>query len=921
MDKVLYIIDASAYIHRAYHAIRPLTTSTGIPTNAVYGFIKLINKIKNEQKPDYIAVCFDHPSKNFRHQLSPVYKANRKQIDEDLIKQMPIARQAVRAMQLASFEVAGFEADDIIGTVAKKAEKEGIKVVIVTGDKDLFQLVNDNIHIWNESKNIMFDSQKVYEKYGLYPDKIVDMLALMGDNCDNVCGVKGIGEKTAVKLINTYGSVEDIIANAESIKGKISQAIKDGANDVLLSKKLVQLELNVPIDVSVEQMKFNNNLFEIETAKDFFKEYELYSFIPNNQQEFFQTNKVVQEQNKQENKLLQQQQIIHKETKNIVKIVDTIEKANELKQILLKQKEISVNIETAGSGIMQDLIVGISLCYGQDNNYYVPINHNDFILQQVPEQDFVEIFKSVFENENINFIGCDLKFIKHILKTLNIELKNISFDVMIASYCINPSQQHTIENLALKFLDFHIKTEEEVFSKGTKKIKADNIDIAAMSQYSCSKSICIYNLKDILINELNKNNLSNLFYDIEMPIVKVLYEMEDIGIKTDKNFLNDFDKEIINAISALEQNIYNLAGETFNINSPKQLAIILFEKMNLPVIKKTKTGYSTDESVLVELSQYDIAKEILKYRELQKLKTTYVDSVRRFTEIEGERIHTIFNQAVTTTGRLSSSEPNLQNIPIRTEYGRKFRKVFVTDEGKVFVSADYSQIDLRSLAHISKDANLIKAFCSGEDIHTATAMEVFNIAKKEDVTKQQRMAAKSINFGIVYGISSFGLSKQLDIPVKQAKEYIDSYFSKYTGIKNWSNRIIEETKQKGYVKTITGRIRYIPEINSSNKQIVSFGERMALNTPVQGTSADIIKIAMINVSKKIKEQNLKSKILLQVHDDLLLEVPKEEENIVINMLKYEMEHAVKLDVPLLVEVKDGTNWADLKTVDSLKLKV
>ena len=913
MDKVLYIIDASAYIHRAYHAIRPLTTSTGIPTNAVYGFIKLINKIKNEQKPDYIAVCFDHPSKNFRHQLSPIYKANRKQIDEDLIKQMPIARQAVHAMQLASFEVAGFEADDIIGTVAKKAEKEGVKVVIVTGDKDLFQLVNDNIHIWNESKNIMFDSQKVYEKYGLYPDKIVDMLALMGDNCDNVCGIKGIGEKTAVKLINTYGSVENIIANVESIKGKISQAIKDGANDVLLSKKLVQLELNVPIDASVEQMKFNNDLFEIETAKDFFKEYELYSFIPNNQQNFFQTNKA-QEQNKQEYKVLQQQQNIHKETKNITKIVDTTEKANDLKQKLLQQKEIAVNIETAGSGIMQDLIVGVSLCYGQDNNYYIPINHNDFILQQIQQDDFVEIFKSVFENENINFIGCYLKFVIHILKTLNIELKNISFDVMIASYCINPSQSHTIEQLALKYLNFYIKTEEEIFSKGTKKIKADNIDIDVLSQYSCSKSISIYNLKDIMINELNKNNLSNLFYDIEMPIVQVLYEMEDIGIKTDKNFLNDFDKELINAISVLEQNIYNLAGETFNINSPKQLSTILFEKMNLPVIKKTKTGYSTDESVLAELSQYDIANEILKYRELQKLKTTYVDSVRKFTEIEGERIHTIFNQAVTTTGRLSSSEPNLQNIPIRTEYGRKFRKVFVADEGKIFVSADYSQIDLRSLAHISKDTNLIKAFCSGQDIHTATAMEVFNIANKEDVTKQQRMAAKSINFGIVYGISSFGLSKQLDIPVKQAKEYINSYFAKYIGIKNWSDRIIEETKQKGYVKTITGRIRYIPEINSTNKQIVSFGERMALNTPVQGTSADIIKIAMINVSKKLKEQSLKAKILLQVHDDLLLEVPKEEENIVINMLKYEMEYAVKLDVPLLVEVKVGTNWAEMEGI-------
>lgn len=912
MDKVLYIIDASAYIHRAYHAIRPLTTSKGVPTNAVYGFIKLINKIKKEQKPDYIAVCFDHPSKNFRHKLSPIYKANRKQLDEDLIKQMPIARQAVSAMQLASFEMAGFEADDVIGTVAKKAEQQGIKVVIVTGDKDLFQLVNNNIHIWNESKNIMFDSQKVYEKYGLYPDKIVDMLALMGDNCDNVCGVKGIGEKTAVKLINTYGSVEDIVANADSIKGKISQAIKDCANDVLLSKKLVQLELNVPIDVSVEKMEFADNLFDTETAKEFFKEYELYSFIPNKQQENFQVNK---EENKQENKIVEQQ-IIHKETRNIVKIIDTAEKATELKQQLLHQNEISINIETAGSGIMQDLIVGVSLCYGQDNNYYIPINHNDFILQQVQQDDFVEIFKPIFENENIKFIGCDLKFIKHILKTLNIKLKNMFFDVMIASYCINPAQQHTIENLALKFLNFHIKTEEEIFSKGTKKIKADNIDIETLSQYSCSKSISLYNLKDLLINKLNKNNISSLFFDIEMPIVQVLYEMEDIGIKTDKNFLNDFDKELTNVISVLEQKIYDLAGETFNINSPKQLATILFEKMNLPVVKKTKTGYSTDESVLVELSQYDIANEILKYRELQKLKTTYVDSIRKFTEIEGERIHTVFNQAVTTTGRLSSSDPNLQNIPIRTEYGRKFRKVFVAAEGNVFVSADYSQIDLRSLAHISKDVNLIKAFCSGQDIHTATAMEVFNIAKKEDVTKQQRMAAKSINFGIVYGISSFGLSKQLDIPVKQAKEYIDSYFSKYVGIKNWSNRIIEETKQKGYVKTITGRIRYIPEINSSNKQIVSFGERMALNTPVQGTSADIIKIAMINVSKKLKEQNLKSKILLQVHDDLLLEVPKEEENIVINMLKYEMEHAIKLDVPLLVEVKTGSNWADLTEISN-----
>jgi len=893
MDKVLYIIDASAYIHRAYHAIKPLTTSTGIPTNAVYGFIKLINKVKKEQSPDYIAVCFDHPSKNFRYKLSPQYKANRKPLDSDLITQMPIARQAVKAMELACFEKEGFEADDVIGTIAKKAEEQNVKVVIVTGDKDLFQLVNENIHIWNESKNIMFDKQKVFEKYGLYPENIIDMLALMGDSCDNVCGVKGIGEKTAVKLINTYGSIENIIANADSIKGKLSQAIKESSQNILLGKKLVSLELNVPIETSLEQMKFNDNLFE--HATDFFKQYELYSFISNKPQQITAQN-------------------TFKETKNNVTLIDTKEAAETLQKNLMQQKEIAINIETSGSELFQDLIVGVSFCYGQDNNYYIPINHNDFILQQVSQEDFIEIFKPVFENEQINFIGYDLKFIKHILKTININLKNIAFDIMIASYCINPAQKHTIENLALKFLNFYIKTDEEIFSKGVKKIKTDNISIEILSKYSCSKAISIHNLKEKLTTELDKNNLQNLFFDIEMPIINVLYDMEDTGIKIDKIFLDNFDKEITKEISIIEQKIYAIAQEEFNINSPKQIATILFEKLKLPAVKKTKNGYSTDESVLAELTEYEIATEILKYRELQKLKTTYIDSIKKFTEFEGERIHTIFNQAVTTTGRLSSSDPNLQNIPIRTEYGRNLRKAFVADEGKIFISADYSQIDLRSLAHISKDKNLIKAFNSGADIHTATAMEIFNIAKKEDVTKQQRSAAKSINFGIVYGISSFGLSKQLDIPVRQAKEYIDNYFFKYPGIKNWSEQIIKETKQKGYVKTITGRIRYIPEINSTNKQIVSFGERQALNTPVQGTSADIIKIAMINIYKKLKEQNLKSKILIQVHDDLLLEVPLEEQDKILKLLKYEMENAVKLDVPLLVDIKTGTNWAEMEKV-------
>ncbi|MFA6613902.1 MAG: DNA polymerase I [Endomicrobiia bacterium] len=903
---VLYIIDASAYIHRAYHAIRPLTTSTGVPTNAVYGFIKLINKIKNEKKPDYIAICFDHPSKNFRHTLLPEYKANRKEIETDLIKQMPIAREAVDAMHLCLLEKSGYEADDIIGTVAKKAEKENIKAVIVTGDKDLFQLVNENISIWNESKNIMFDTEKVYEKYEIYPNQIVDMLALMGDACDNITGIKGIGEKTAVKLIQTYGNVENIIANASSLKGKLSEIVKNGAESAVLSKQLVQLDLNVPLGCSIEDMKFNDNLFC--NATDFLKKYELNSFICKTSNVFVKQDikpDIGFVQCKAENTEIAT--IIN----NNVKIINNIASAKELQSKLLFRQEIIINLETTGYDIIKDFIVGISFCFGDNDNYYLPINHNDFTVQQISQEDFVTIFKSIFESDKIKFIGYDLKFIKHMLKKININLSNIYFDVMMASYCIDPSSEHTVQYLSNKLLNYNIDNIDNVLGKGSKKVQLDSLNLDVLSKYSCSKTIAIYKLKNILLNKFKDNNLIDLFFNIEMPIVSILFEMETIGIRIDENFVKEFDKKITEEISVLENKIFELAQESFNINSPKQLAVILFEKLKIPAIKKTKTGYSTDESVLLELTEYDIAKEILKYRELQKLKTTYIDSMNRYVQYEGKRIHTIFNQAVTTTGRLSSSEPNLQNIPNRTDYGRQLRKAFIADEGKVFISADYSQIDLRVLAHISGDKILIDAFNSGKDIHTATAMEVFNITNKEDVTKEMRMSAKSINFGIVYGISPFGLSKQLSITVGQAKEYINKYLTRYIGVKNWTNEIIEEAKRNGYVKTLTGRTRYIPEVNSTNKQVVSFGERMALNTPIQGTSADIIKIAMINVSKSIKEQGLKSNILLQVHDDLLLEVPKEEENIVIKMLQYEMENAMKLKVPLLVDIKIGKNWADM----------
>lgn len=913
--KTLYIIDASAYIHRAYHAIRPLTASDGTPTNAVYGFIKLINKIKNEKKPDYIAVCFDHPSKNFRHELSPQYKANRTEIDVDLIKQMPIAREAVKAMNLHLLEKSGFEADDLIGTLAKKAEEQGIFTVIVTGDKDLFQLVDDNIQIWNESKNIMFDRQKVYEKYGIYPEQIVDMLALMGDACDNITGIKGIGEKTAVKLLQEYKTLENIIENAASLKGKLAQTVKEGAESAILSKKLVQLELNAPIDYSIDDMKFDDNLFS--NAADFLKKYEFQSFL---KQDHFQNIFKITEKTEKVKEITPQIKRPEDSEPHIpinipdVKIADSVESALELKKILETKDNITISVETNGYDFTSSFLVGISFFYGQDAVYYVPVNHSDFTLKQLPAEDFKNVFGGLFESDKIKFTGYDLKFVKHILKKHHIALKNSFCDVMIASYCIDPSRRHDLENLAETILSFKIDSEESLLGKGSKKITPDILGVDTLSKYSGTKAYLINRLADKFLKELKLKNLDKLFFEMEMPVLSVLTEMEETGIKIDESFLKTFDEKITKEISESENKIFKISQIEFNINSPKQLAEILFEKMNLPAVKKTKTGYSTDESVLSELSGYEIANEILKYRELQKIKTTYIDSMLRYCGTEGCRIHTILNQAVTTTGRLSSSEPNLQNIPVRTDYGRQIRRAFIADIGNIFISADYSQIDLRALAHISGDKTLIDAFNNGRDIHTATAMEIFSAPSERDVTPQMRSAAKSINFGIVYGISPFGLSKQLGIPVQQAKEYIDNYFKKYSGVKQWTFDVTEQAKKTGFVKTLSGRIRYIPEINSSNKQTVSFGERMALNTPVQGTSADIIKIAMINISNKIKEQKLNSKLLLQVHDDLLFETPEEEKNIMIKMIKYEMEHAMELKVPLAVDMKAGINWAEMDKI-------
>lgn len=900
--KKFYIIDGNAYIHRAYHALPPLSTSNNQQVNAVYGFIKLLLKIKETFKPDYIAVCFDYPAKNFRHEIFPEYKAHRKPLDEALISQMPIAREAVKALNIAEAEIKGYEADDLIAVLAKSNKEKKIESVIVTGDKDILQLVeDDDILVWNDSKDIMFDEAKVEEKFGVKPKQLADVFALMGDASDNVPGVKGIGEKTAVKLIKEYGTLDNVLNNAESVKGNTGKLLQEGKDAALKSKELVVLSGETAAEMEKDPEIYRNKELDTEKALSFFEKYEFKSLIKKYvRQDELPGSVSAKDESISKDGFADMKTEIIASAENAGKVVKEIEKNG------------IFALKTAGSvsDSLKAEIVGVSF-YTGDKAYYIPVGHNDFTAEQIGIDDFKKIFFQVLTSEKIKKVGCDLKHERNIYLSNGIGIKGIYFDIMLASYCLNPSKLHDISSLSKEYLGADAG-DESYLGKASKKIAPSDASIESTAHFANSVSFASYRIFKLFEKEIESKKLSDLFFNIEMPLLEVLSDMELAGIKVDPVFLDEIDKKVSREIKNIEKNIFKLAGQEFNINSPKQLSVIMFEKLNLPVIKKTKTGYSTDEEVLNELSSYEFASEILKFRELQKLKSTYIDPIRDYLSYYGERIHTIFNQAVTTTGRLSSTEPNLQNIPIKSDYGREFRKVFIPEKHKIFISADYSQIDLRVLAHISGDEKLIDAFKHGEDIHSATAREVFNIPKNEKLPDNIRSAAKSINFGIVYGMSPFGLSKQLNISFAKAKEYIDGYFVRYSGVKKWMGKIVADALKDGYVSTITGRIRYMPELKSSNAQLRAAGERMAMNTPIQGTSADIIKIAMINIYNEIKLKKLKSLMLLQVHDDLLFEVPDEEKEIMIKIIRDKMENAVKLSVPLVVDIKTGKNWGEMK---------
>ncbi|MDR0820189.1 MAG: DNA polymerase I [Endomicrobium sp.] len=907
--KKFFIIDGNAYIHRAYHALPPLSASNNRQVNAVYGFVKLLLKIKNSFKPDYMAVCFDYPSKNFRHEIFKDYKANRKPLDEALISQMPIAREAVKALNIAEIEIKGYEADDLIATVTGNNKENGVQTVVVTGDKDILQLAEDeNVLIWNYSKDIMYDTKKVEERYGVTSKQLSDVFALMGDVSDNIPGIKGIGEKTAVKLIEKFGNLENVLQNADSVKGNVGKLLSHGKEQALLSRELIELNKRVPLDYKLE--KFESKDIDAGKAVPFFEKYEFKSLLAkySAEEHELQFPVILNETHRNEESVAGN----FMTDKPFFEIVNAQERAAEVAEIIDQAGIFALKTVSSTLDSLKTQIIGVSLCV-ENKAFYFPIGHNDLAARQITFENFKNIFAPLFSSDKIKKIGHDLKQERNIYSMSGVGLNNIYFDIMLASYCLNPAKSHGITDMSKEYLDFPAGGGSYAW-KGAKKSSFADSSIEDGAKYANSISVAVFAIYKIFAFQIKEKKLSLLFFDTEMPLVEVLSEMEISGMKVDLLFLRNFNEKIVYELKKIENNIYKIADREFNINSQKQLSFIMFEKLNLPVIKKTKTGYSTDEGVLAELSSHEFPAEILKYRELQKLKSTYIDPVTDYCVYYGDRIHTIFNQAVTTTGRLSSTEPNLQNIPVKSAYGKEFRKAFVPERNKIFISADYSQIDLRVLAHISQDAKFIEAFKAGADIHNATAREIFNIPERCLVPDNLRSAAKSINFGIIYGMSSFGLSKQLNIPFGKAKEYIDGYFEKYDKVKFWMEQIVRQASEDGYVRTITGRIRYIPELRSTNAQVRKAGERMALNTPVQGSSADIIKIAMINIYNEIKLKGYKSLMLLQVHDDLLFEVPDGESENMISVIKNKMENPLQLSIPIIVDIKTGRNWGEMKKI-------
>ncbi len=877
----LFIIDASSFIYRAYHATGGLSTSGGFPTGAVFGFANMINKTLKDKAPDRLAVVFDSKGPTFRHEMYEDYKANRPPMPEELRLQISKIHDLVDAYALPSISSQGYEADDIVATLVKQAKERSWEVVIVSGDKDLMQLVDDRVIMWDPQTDKQYTPEEVEKKFGVRPDKLLDLMAMVGDSSDNVPGVPGIGQKTAASLLAKYGSLDNILNDVSNIEpARARNSLGKNQDFAILSRNLIKLNMETPIDVTIDDLcRGKESIGEI---KRIYQELEFTRLL---------------------SELPQSAQLDFSEYKSIT----TPSELEELIEKLKKAKRFAVDLETTSEYPVLADLVGISFSCVEGEASYIPLAHTQG--DQLDKSATLQELKPILEDENIEKIGQNIKYDMIVLKKEGIELRGISCDTMIASYLIDSARRgHSLADLSQIHLNHKMIPISDLIGVGKNQITFDKTPIEEAKIYSCEDADVTFRVSNILCPRLVEEELADLFDRIELPLIPILVDMELTGVKVDPFKLKSLSQEFGQRLEAIKKEIYDLAGENFNINSPKQLSAILFDKLGLKSIKKTKTGKSTSLDVLEKLAlEHDLPRKVLDYRSIFKLKSTYVDALTELVNRETGRIHTSYNQAVAATGRLSSSDPNLQNIPIRTEEGRKIRQAFVPEKGFVFVAADYSQIELRVMAHLSGDKRLIEAFTSNEDIHAITAASVFGGAPAK-VTPDMRRKAKEINFGIIYGMGSFKLAGQIGVGMKMAEKYLQDYYKTYSGVKAYMDETPIEAGKKGYVKTILGRKRQLPDLNSSNKITRQAAHRVAINTTIQGSAADLMKLAMIKVNQRIKQYGKDVRMILQVHDELILEVKEQLAQDASELLQEEMESAYQLSVPLVVETATGNNW-------------
>ncbi len=896
--KTMFLIDGSSYCYRAFYALGRLTNARGMPTQAVYGFAQMLLKVLKDKKPDYICVVFDSAGPTFRHERYPDYKATRQKMPEDLAVQLPYIRDLVRFFGLSQIAVDGFEADDLIATLVERYQAQGLEIVVASADKDLHQLIEDpRVNQWDPQKDRVITSKEVEERFGIRPQQMVDLLALMGDSSDHVPGIPGVGEKTAQKLMQQWGALDAVLEHVDEISPpSLRDKISRNREMAVLSRELVKLCRDVPVTT------------------------ELAELIPGSPQTG-ELAKLYQELNFRNLLASLQEQTGHeqgrpmdtgKKAARTDRIITTLDSLAEVIAQLQGQEQFSIDLETTSTDPMLAQIVGIALSWQDHQACYIPVGHQGRSSErQLPRPNVLRALMPLLSGERPGKVGQNIKYEWVVFQQHGIELRGVRFDTMVASYLLDPGKHsHRLENIAIEHLGESMISYSDVTGKGKSQISFAAVDISAAAEYACEDAEVTWRLAPILDQKLEQRGLHDLYSTLELPLVTVLGRMEHRGIRVDDDKLGLIAGNLEKVLDQKSAEIFRLAGESFNIQSPKQLAGILFDKLGLPVVKQTKTGPSTDIAVLETLAgEHPIVEQLLAYRSLSKLLGTYVEALPRLVHAQTGRIHTSFNQTVTATGRLSSSDPNLQNIPIRSQEGKQIRAAFVAAPGHNLLAADYSQIELRIMAHFSEDEHLLAAFQEDEDIHRRTAAEMLGVPPLE-VTPEMRRQAKAINFGIIYGMGPFGLARALGISNTAAKAAIERYFAHYNGVRRFIDEVIEEVKELGYCQTLAGRRRPIPELQSRNRTIRQQGERLAINTKIQGTAADIIKKAMIDIDRRMSRDGLRSAMLLQVHDELVFEVPLEELDTMQSLVRYQMEAAWPLRVPLRVDMGWGVNWLD-----------